>query len=189
MQRGLVGSEMCIRDRVSTQSTWDINFMDTSEKEQVINTVLSIFLCADTHDWEKALTLYVEEPFIDYSSLNGQPGGKIKTVDLLKNWGGFLPKFKSTMHFISNFFVSFEKDYCKVLCYGHAVHSFPGAEGGDQWDVYGSYDFEMVKVEGAWRARLQRFNCKIQSGNLNLPAIVSKTQFLRSTSHLSLIHI
>eukprot|EP00831_Metopus_contortus_P080685 TRINITY_DN8310_c0_g2_i3.p2 TRINITY_DN8310_c0_g2~~TRINITY_DN8310_c0_g2_i3.p2 ORF type:complete len:169 (+),score=52.28 TRINITY_DN8310_c0_g2_i3:112-618(+) len=24
MQRGLVGSEMCIRDRVSTQSTWDI---------------------------------------------------------------------------------------------------------------------------------------------------------------------
>eukprot|EP00831_Metopus_contortus_P032366 TRINITY_DN26162_c0_g2_i1.p1 TRINITY_DN26162_c0_g2~~TRINITY_DN26162_c0_g2_i1.p1 ORF type:complete len:103 (+),score=36.48 TRINITY_DN26162_c0_g2_i1:148-456(+) len=23
MQRGLVGSEMCIRDRVSTQSTWD----------------------------------------------------------------------------------------------------------------------------------------------------------------------
>eukprot|EP00831_Metopus_contortus_P025418 TRINITY_DN21909_c0_g1_i2.p1 TRINITY_DN21909_c0_g1~~TRINITY_DN21909_c0_g1_i2.p1 ORF type:complete len:161 (-),score=41.22 TRINITY_DN21909_c0_g1_i2:137-571(-) len=28
MQRGLVGSEMCIRDRVSTQSTWGIQKME-----------------------------------------------------------------------------------------------------------------------------------------------------------------
>eukprot|EP00831_Metopus_contortus_P007001 TRINITY_DN12674_c0_g1_i3.p2 TRINITY_DN12674_c0_g1~~TRINITY_DN12674_c0_g1_i3.p2 ORF type:complete len:181 (-),score=35.76 TRINITY_DN12674_c0_g1_i3:135-677(-) len=30
MQRGLVGSEMCIRDRVSTQSTWDTKFRKPS---------------------------------------------------------------------------------------------------------------------------------------------------------------
>eukprot|EP00831_Metopus_contortus_P002784 TRINITY_DN11031_c0_g2_i4.p2 TRINITY_DN11031_c0_g2~~TRINITY_DN11031_c0_g2_i4.p2 ORF type:complete len:117 (-),score=34.60 TRINITY_DN11031_c0_g2_i4:45-395(-) len=28
MQRGLVGSEMCIRDRVSTQSTWGLRELD-----------------------------------------------------------------------------------------------------------------------------------------------------------------
>eukprot|EP00831_Metopus_contortus_P000518 TRINITY_DN10195_c0_g1_i2.p2 TRINITY_DN10195_c0_g1~~TRINITY_DN10195_c0_g1_i2.p2 ORF type:complete len:145 (-),score=54.38 TRINITY_DN10195_c0_g1_i2:23-457(-) len=34
MQRGLVGSEMCIRDRVSTQSTWGVFQMVIAGKER-----------------------------------------------------------------------------------------------------------------------------------------------------------
>eukprot|EP00831_Metopus_contortus_P079453 TRINITY_DN7905_c0_g1_i1.p1 TRINITY_DN7905_c0_g1~~TRINITY_DN7905_c0_g1_i1.p1 ORF type:complete len:238 (+),score=38.62 TRINITY_DN7905_c0_g1_i1:99-812(+) len=33
MQRGLVGSEMCIRDRVSTQSTWDYDSLKTKVRQ------------------------------------------------------------------------------------------------------------------------------------------------------------
>eukprot|EP00831_Metopus_contortus_P042188 TRINITY_DN3331_c0_g1_i3.p1 TRINITY_DN3331_c0_g1~~TRINITY_DN3331_c0_g1_i3.p1 ORF type:complete len:157 (-),score=56.13 TRINITY_DN3331_c0_g1_i3:124-594(-) len=34
MQRGLVGSEMCIRDRVSTQSTWEVRVPALSKENE-----------------------------------------------------------------------------------------------------------------------------------------------------------
>eukprot|EP00831_Metopus_contortus_P077848 TRINITY_DN7406_c0_g1_i3.p1 TRINITY_DN7406_c0_g1~~TRINITY_DN7406_c0_g1_i3.p1 ORF type:complete len:129 (-),score=43.14 TRINITY_DN7406_c0_g1_i3:255-641(-) len=46
MQRGLVGSEMCIRDRVSTQSTWGMNEPDIQKFLKVKRNKYSI--CNDS---------------------------------------------------------------------------------------------------------------------------------------------
>eukprot|EP00831_Metopus_contortus_P031737 TRINITY_DN25827_c0_g1_i1.p1 TRINITY_DN25827_c0_g1~~TRINITY_DN25827_c0_g1_i1.p1 ORF type:complete len:116 (-),score=36.28 TRINITY_DN25827_c0_g1_i1:276-623(-) len=44
MQRGLVGSEMCIRDRVSTQSTWAFSNLSTSKHQKYKQQVKTIEL-------------------------------------------------------------------------------------------------------------------------------------------------
>jgi len=144
------------------------------EREKIIAAYMNIFLCCDAHEWDKCRTTMVEEPLVDYSSLNGLPPAKIKATTLMENWKNFLPKFKATMHFCTNHVVHITKDTATGFCYGHAIHYLPDAPGGDCWEVYGTYDFNLVKTPAGWKVESVKYNLKYQCGNKDLPAIASK---------------
>jgi hypothetical protein len=147
---------------------------DQNEVAEIITTYSSIFINADTHNWEGCQNCFVDEPEIDYSSLNGQPAAEVKAVDLISNWKGFLPRFEFTMHYLTNHRVVVEGNRASGFCYGHAIHHLPNAAGGDLWGVYGTYEFELVKTEMGWRVIKMRYNHKYQDGNPNLPALASQ---------------
>jgi hypothetical protein len=67
-----------------------------SDREQIIDVINGVAMRADHRDWVTCRSYFIDEPYIDYSSLSGQPGSKVKAVDLMKGWSAFLPKFKFT---------------------------------------------------------------------------------------------
>eukprot|EP00831_Metopus_contortus_P069696 TRINITY_DN62789_c0_g1_i1.p2 TRINITY_DN62789_c0_g1~~TRINITY_DN62789_c0_g1_i1.p2 ORF type:complete len:123 (+),score=51.18 TRINITY_DN62789_c0_g1_i1:118-486(+) len=72
MQRGLVGSEMCIRDRVSTQSTWDfLNGKFMSEYDAFLaKRIAYVVSGGDANEGseiaEEAILKLEREAFVDF---------------------------------------------------------------------------------------------------------------------------
>ncbi len=145
-----------------------------TDHEQIIRQVTRVFVFADAHRWEDCLALFVEEPFIDYSSSTGVPGGKVKASQLIQTWADFLPKFSLTQHMLSNHLVETDGRQGKGFCYEQALHYAPGAEGGELWTVYATCETELIKRDGAWKIALLRVKFRHQTGNTRLPALVSQ---------------
>ena len=54
---------------------------DQNKISEIISTYSTIFIAADGHDWEACLNCFVDEPEIDYTSLNGQPLARVKAAE------------------------------------------------------------------------------------------------------------
>jgi len=148
------------------------------DRERVIGVVNGVGTSADSHDWAEGQSYFVDTPFIDYSSLSGQPGAKVRAADLIKQWSSFLPKFRSTKHRITDHDVKVNGS--TAICHSnvHASHYLPGAKGGDRWEVYGSYDHELVRVGRGFKISKMVFHLLRQEGNVNLPKELSRTESL-----------
>jgi fermentation-respiration switch protein FrsA (DUF1100 family) len=144
------------------------------DREQIIDAVNSVAMCADRRQWAACRSYFVDEPFIDYSSLSGQPGSKVKADELIKGWSVFLPKFKFTQHFITNHEVEVNGDTAACRSYVHAIHFLPYAEGGELWGVYGTYDHKLVRTSSGWKVSRMTFHLLYQEGNKNIPALTAK---------------
>jgi hypothetical protein len=142
-------------------------------ESEIISTYSNIFFYADTHQWEKCQACFTDEPEIDYASLSGQPAAKVRTADLMNAWKSFLPKFKFTMHYLTNHRVTIDGATATAFCYGHAIHHLPDADGGDLWGVYGTYEFELLKTNDGWKVKRMKYNHKYQDGNPKLPALAA----------------
>jgi hypothetical protein len=147
---------------------------DQNKIAEVITTYSNIFIQADNRDWEACKSSFVDEPEIDYASLNGQPATRVKAVGLIAQWKQFLPKFKFTLHYLTNHQVKLEGQAATGSCYGHAIHHLPNATGNDVWGVYGTYDFELVKTAQGWRVDKMRYDHRYQDGNPDLPSLASR---------------
>jgi hypothetical protein len=143
----------------------------SKDVNKIIDTINRIGITVDRHDWEGCLGLFIDEPEVDYSSFSGQPGGKIKSSDLINSWKNFLPGFNFTMHFITNHKISIHDDRAGCFSYIHAIHYIKNSEGGDMWGVYGTYEHELLKSGKNWKISKMKLNFKHQDGNLNLPQI------------------
>jgi hypothetical protein len=160
---------------VSVQSSRTVHAMEKkTDREQIIAAVNGVAISADRRDWKTCRSSFIDEPFIDYSSLTGQPGGTIKATDLVTMWSGFLPKFKFTQHFITNHDVTISGNKAVSRSYVHAVHVLPYAEGGDLWGVYGTYEHELVRTSSGWKVSKMSFHLLYQEGNKNIPALAAK---------------
>lgn len=146
----------------------------TSDREQITDVVNGVAMSADHRDWTTCRSYFIDEPYIDYSSLSGQPGIKVKAVELIKGWSAFLPKFKFTQHFISNHEVKIKGSTASCRSYVHAIHNLPYAEGGELWGVYGIYDHELIKTSSGWKVSKMTFHLLHQEGNKDIPALVAK---------------
>ena len=144
------------------------------DREQVIDVVNGIVISVDHRKWEVCRSYFIDEPFIDYRSLSGQPGSKVKAADLVKGWSDFLSKLKFTQHFITNHDVKIGGNTATCYSYVRGIHSLPYAEGGDLWDVYGTYDHELIKTPSGWKVSKMVFNLLYQEGNKNIPALAAK---------------
>ena len=155
-----------------TKSSREIS-MNSTDRDQVIAAVNGIAMAADKHDWKTCRQYFTDIPFIDYSSLSGQAGATIKADELVKNWEGFLPKFRLTQHFITNHQIGISGDRATCFSYVHAIHYLPYSQGGDLWSVYGTYNHELVKTQDGWKVSSMTFNLLYQEGNKALPVIAA----------------
>src|SRR5689334_21581784 len=110
------------------------------EEQHIIRVLTDIFNGADRHDWDEVLDAFTEEVFLDYAPLNGTPGATVGRDAIITAWSHFLPRFRFTLHLMSNFEVDVSGGSAEALCKGQALHHLPGAAGGDLWTVYGTYN-------------------------------------------------
>lgn len=144
------------------------------EEQHIIRTITDIFNGADRHDWDEVRDAFTDEVFLDYSSLNGQPGTTLSPADIITAWSHFLPRFRFTLHLLSNFEIDVSGHAAAAFCKGQALHHLPGASGGDLWTVYGTYNFELQQLDGQWKVSIIHFNLLYQEGNKELPAIATR---------------
>jgi hypothetical protein len=142
-----------------------------NEQTIIIQKYTDIFIHSDARQWEKVEARFSDQVNLDYTSLSGQPAVILSGSEIVKAWSAFLPKFKFTMHYLTNHKVSIHGDPASATCYGHAIHQIPDAEGGDFWEVYGTYDFSLEKTDGMRKVNALRYNHRYAAGNLNLPVI------------------
>ncbi|MFN8345604.1 MAG: nuclear transport factor 2 family protein [Spirosomataceae bacterium] len=136
-------------------------------------TVIAVFNGSDKHQWDAVKHSFADEVQLDYSSLNGQPAAPVKVDDIITDRSHFLPKFKFTLHLITNIEIHLQGGKATVFCKGEALHCLPHAEGGEVWKVYGTYDIELAKLGEHWKITGLRFNLMHQEGNINLPVIAA----------------
>ncbi|RPI16906.1 MAG: nuclear transport factor 2 family protein [Ignavibacteriae bacterium] len=145
-----------------------------SEITKIIDTVNSIFFTADRRNWESCLSLFIDEPEIDYSSFSGNPSAKMKASELINTWKNFLPGFDSTLHYITNHKVIMNGNNASCYSYLTALHVIKNAEGGESWTLYGTYYHELVKTESGWKISKMQLNFIHHEGNMNLPKLAAE---------------
>jgi hypothetical protein len=145
------------------------------DRQDVIATANAVFNTSDRREWDACTRLFAPEVQLDYQWLSGQPPAKLSPAQIITAWQGVLPGFQFTQHMVSNHEVEFTgPDAAVCRCYGHAVHYLPGAAGGEEWGVYGTYHLELVRGEGGWKVRAMQYNHKYQHGNAGLPALATE---------------
>jgi uncharacterized protein len=147
--------------------------MQNSDKDQVVQAIQDMFIAADKRDWAACKNSFTEKPFIDYSSLSGIAGSAVDAGELIKAWDNALSRYKHTHHMLSNFDVTVSGNTASVSFYGHALHYLPHSKGGDAWEVYATYNAELVKTGKGWKLSLIVLHLKYQGGNKNLPVIAA----------------
>ena len=113
-------------------------------------TITQLFTATDARNWEEVAQSFAPKVQLDYSSMNGQPASILSPQEIMSAWQGLLPGFDHTHHQLGNFLVTENGDQAQATCYGTASHYLEN-EGENLWTVVGTYDFDLVKLEGAWK--------------------------------------
>ena len=136
---------------------------ELSDLEQVKRTITTMVNAIDTKQWAQAQAQFSPQVYVDYSSLNGLPGGKVKASDLLNGWQQLLSKV-STHHMLTNFDISIKDNTALAYSHVYASHTAPSIE---YWDAYGRYEHKLTKHQGQWKIDSMTLLMHGQKGNRN----------------------
>ena len=142
------------------------------EAQKIIETLQSIFIGADQHDWNQILNAFTEKVHLDYTSLSGGEAEDLPAATIVNNWKNFLPRFKATHHQLGNFMIKEDGPTAKAFFYGTATHYFPNPSGRHIWTVTGTYDARLEKQGDMWKVNYLRLNLHYVDGNTDLPNLV-----------------
>lgn len=135
------------------------------------NSISRFFIDVDARNWpsvEEALTKRVH---LDYSSFGAGEPVDLSPAEITAAWRALLPGFDQTHHLIGNALVVSKEQRATAHVHATATHFIDGAEGGDIWAVYGTYDIGLAQEAGTWKISAIKFNFKFQDGNLELPVL------------------
>ena len=120
---------------------------DFQQKEEVKQAIVDMVNAIDKKEWKAAVSAFDKEVFADYSSLTGQPGGKVKATELVGGWEKVLANVK-THHMLSNFDVSIKDGNAEVWSHVYGSHV---SETAGYWDAIGRYHHKLRLMDGAWK--------------------------------------
>ena len=142
----------------------------------IVATVNTVGSSADQKDWARTEAQFTAQPFIDYSSLSGQPGAAVKASDLIGGWATFLGDHVVTQHLLTGHEVTKKGDRAIVTSNVMAWHARADAPNGAAWTVYGTYLHELVQESGIWKVASMRFNLLRQTGDLSILSAIPTAQ-------------
>ena len=142
------------------------------DRLDIIDTVNTIFVGTDAHDWERVKDAFTDDVWLDYSSM-GAEAATLSPEAIVESWQGVLPGFEATQHSISNHAVRINGDEATCMSYGTALHYLPDS-GGDVWRGVGHYHHHLVCTQQGWKVDRMTFTLRFMDGNTDLPALAQK---------------
>lgn len=127
----------------------------------VKKTIVTMVNAIDSKEWALAEAQFADELFVDYSSLNNQPGANAKASDLVGGWKSLLQNV-STHHMLTNFEITVNGKKAESVSHVYASHA---AEGIDSWVAYGRYKHSLEKQGKAWKITSMTLIMHGQTGN------------------------
>ena len=119
----------------------------TPDTAAVSSVVESVAVLADRAEFDALARLFADEFMLDYSSLNGQPAGFRKPLDLMMEWAAVLPGFDRTRHVLSDIIVNITGNTATAGAGVIASHWI----GTHFWQVEGRYEYKLSKTGGGWQ--------------------------------------
>ena len=145
------------------------------EEFLIINLINSLFVNVDKRNWEGAKALFADKALLDYTSLGATEALEKTPQEIIDGWKSTLPGFQHTLHRITNHQVQINGEEAECFCYGTAGHYLlEENETEALWEVIGSYDFHLIRVNDVWKIDLMRLNFKWMEGNKDLPNSAEK---------------
>ncbi|SDQ86702.1 nuclear transport factor 2 family protein [Pseudovibrio sp. Tun.PSC04-5.I4] len=135
------------------------------------NRISRFFIDVDARNWSSVEAALTGRVHLDYSSFGAGEPVDLTPAEITTAWKALLPGFDQTHHQIGNALIESKEQKATARVHVTATHFIDGAEGGDIWVVYGTYDIGVVHEAGTWKINKIKFNFKFQDGNLELPVL------------------
>ncbi len=140
--------------------------MSDQDKQELLRlqaeqTIIRMVNGIDSKQWASSQETFHDTVFVDYSSLNGQPGADTPAAELIAGWQHLLAKV-TTHHMVSNFQINVHGTLAESECHVYARHTCEGLEG---WDCYGRYLHTLQYQNNCWQITRMTLLVHGQTGN------------------------
>jgi hypothetical protein len=132
-------------------------------RQAIEDVVTKMFVYNDEHNWDGLASVFAPEV-----KMLHQLGGNEREVvmnpkEIVAAWRPIMEKFESVHHQIGNMLTrSMDENSATVTCYGTSTH-YKAGPVASVWEVVGTYEFKLNKLDGEWKIVGEVFKCKYQS--------------------------
>ena len=148
-----------------------LSFAQTANDQlQIIAVSNALDTAVDAKQWSTAQALMTTDIEL---SLPGQNTRTTTAKDLIEMWSTNLYEGKPSFHLRGNHVVKFSNtDTAVVRSKAYAWNKIEAFQGGQLWEVWGDYEYKMVKTNQGWKIASFKFTPTHQRGNTRIPAYV-----------------
>ncbi|MCT4589641.1 MAG: nuclear transport factor 2 family protein [Carboxylicivirga sp.] len=137
-------------------------------RQAIEDVVTKMFVYNDEHNWKGLAAVFAPEVKMLHKLEGNEEEHTMTPEQIVNAWRPIMEKFDSVHHQIGNFLIrEINDEHAVVSCYGTSTHYKPNSKGSI-WEVVGDYEFTLHKENEGWKIAGEVFNCKYQSGNLEL---------------------
>ena len=140
------------------------------DRFDIIEASNSLDTAVDAKNWSQAESLFSTDIEL---TLPGQDTQATTAQDLVSLWATNLYEGKLSFHLRGNHVIEFSGANTAVLqSKAYAWNKIEGFQGGQLWEVWGDYEYDMVKTSQGWKIASFKFTPTHQRGNTRIPAYV-----------------
>lgn len=119
----------------------------------------------DSKDWIACQEYFLDEIFVDFTSLAGDQPGLGPSNNLIDSWRTSLYADKKSHHMRSNHHITIDGDKAKVFSKGYALNILARGLGDGLWEVWGDYVHTLHNTPEGWKCSGMAFTVTYARGN------------------------
>ncbi|WP_430814770.1 nuclear transport factor 2 family protein [Carboxylicivirga sp. RSCT41] len=132
--------------------------------QEIKDVVTKLFVYNDEHDWEGLASVFAPEVKMLHLLEGNEEEHTMTPRQIIEAWRPIMEQFDSVHHQIGNLLIRSKGDKtATVTCYGTSTHY--RSEPFSVWEVVGTYEFKLNKINDEWKIANEVFKCKYQSTN------------------------
>ena len=138
-------------------------------RQEVEDVVVRAFVATDEQDWDALHACLTDPVVLDMTSLVGGEPSAVEPEMVSSLWSEGFRTLDHVHHQVSNFRTAIDGERAEVKCYGIVYHYREGIQDAVKWRKFvGTYEFDLLLHDGAWRISRLKFHCKFIEGNRQL---------------------
>ncbi|WP_199487779.1 nuclear transport factor 2 family protein [Actinomadura spongiicola] len=149
---------------------------DTADRLAIIEACTRMAWYADQRELNRLGEVFADSVTLDFTSSHGGVPVTLTPAQIVEVWAGLLGAFDATHHLVTNHLVTLEGDSAVCAAAFHATHRLSDPSGGPLWTQGGTYQFDLVRVEGVWKIAGVVMAATWADGNRNLMSLAAGTR-------------
>lgn len=145
----------------------------TDDRLAIIETCTRMAWHTDQREWDRLGEVFADSVTLDYTSLNGGEPAVLTPAQIVEAWSGLLGAFDATHHLITNHLVTVDGDTALCTASFQATHRLTDPFGPSLWTLGGTYRFDLIRSDGAWKIGAVVMTATWADGNRNLMALAA----------------
>jgi hypothetical protein len=134
-------------------------------RNAIEDVVTKMFVYNDEHNWEGLASVFAPEVKMLHLLEGNETEHVMTPQEIVSAWRPIMEQFQSIHHQIGNMLLrSMDENSATVTCYGTSTHY---KADNSVWEVVGTYEFKLNRINNEWKIVDEIFKCKHQSGSIN----------------------
>lgn len=131
--------------------------------EEIKDVVIKMFVYNDEHNWEGLESVFAPNVRVLHLLEGNEREEQMTPKQIVNAWRPIMERTESVHHQIGNILIrSKNQTTATVTCHGISTH-YKSNRDKDFWEVVGTYEFELIKIENEWKISKEIFRCKYYS--------------------------